>query len=148
LKLLNQAREAINKLETTPSYLFVYGTLRSNFDIQAKKDISDCLELIGNAEISGKLYDMGGYPAALPVGDDEKSHIRGEVFKINDSEKVFAALDVYEGSCYKRQQVNVHLPDGQNVDAWIYWYIASVDGKPRIKYKDYVEYLKNKNSFY
>ena len=53
-----------------------------------------------------------------------------------------------EGSAYQRKQVDVHMADGKTVAAWIYWYVDSVEGKPRIKYKDYVEYLKNKNSFY
>jgi len=135
-------------VNTATPYLFVYGTLRSNFDIYAKQHISGCMELVGTAEVRGRMYDMGDYPAAVPVTGEEESTIRGEVFLLRDPDKVFAALDSYEGDAYGRSEVDVMLPDGRQEKAWIYWYRNSVEGKELIQYKDYVEYLKNKNSVY
>jgi gamma-glutamylcyclotransferase (GGCT)/AIG2-like uncharacterized protein YtfP len=128
-----------------PSYLFVYGTLRTSIEIPVKEQIRGHVELIGEAEIKGKLYDMGGYPAAVPAGDGV---IKGEVLKITDAEKVFGALDTYEGYNYQRRQQEVTLPDGEKISAWVYWYVQSVEGKPTIEEKDYLEYLKQNKRVY
>lgn len=128
-----------------PSYLFVYGTLRTSIEIPVKEQIQGHVELIGEAEIKGNLYDMGGYPAAVPAEDGV---IKGEVLKITDPEKVFGALDTYEGYNYQRRQQEVTLPGGEKINAWVYWYVQSVEGKPRIEEKDYLEYLKQNKRVY
>ncbi|MGB8193045.1 MAG: gamma-glutamylcyclotransferase family protein [Chitinophagaceae bacterium] len=137
-------------------YLFVYGTLRTSIDVPVKQEIAGHLEKIGESQVPGKLYDMGGYPAAVPAGENENSFIKGEVLKVNEPEKVFAALDNYEGfytndpdrSTYLRKEEEVMLPDGTKVKAWVYWYNLSVEGKPRINFKDYLEYLESINKVY
>jgi gamma-glutamylcyclotransferase (GGCT)/AIG2-like uncharacterized protein YtfP len=133
-----------------PYYLFVYGTLRKGFDLPLQKRISRDIEWLGPSEIRGKLYDIGKYPAALPAGKNEKSVIRGEVIKINDPAKVMKLLDRYEGydpkklrnSEYYREKESLVLQDGKKVEAWVYWYNFPVDGKKRIRHKDYLNYLK------
>lgn len=127
-----------------PSYLFVYGTLRTSIEIPVKEQIRGQVELVGEAEIKGQLYDMGGYPAAVP----EDGIIKGEVLKILDDEKVFGALDTYEGYNYQRGQQEVTLANGEKINAWVYWYVQSVEGKPRIEEKDYLEYLQQNKRVY
>jgi gamma-glutamylcyclotransferase (GGCT)/AIG2-like uncharacterized protein YtfP len=127
-----------------PSYLFVYGTLRTSIEIPVKEQIRGQLELVGEAEIKGQLYDMGGYPAAVPEG----GVIKGEVLKILDVEKVFNALDAYEGFSYQRKQEEVTLKNGDKLTAWIYWYKLPVEDKPRIEETDYLEYLKQNKRVY
>jgi gamma-glutamylcyclotransferase (GGCT)/AIG2-like uncharacterized protein YtfP len=126
-------------------YLFVYGTLRTAVNTPAKQQVMEHLELIGETEIRGKLYDMGDYPTAVP---DEDGTIRGEILKVNDPEKVFGVLDRYEGSAYERGQIRVTLPDGSEADAWIYWYKLPVEGKTLIKNKSYLDYLNNRDNVY
>ena len=63
---------------------------------------------------------------------DEDSRVWGEVFELNDSPTVLAALDEIEGyspedpdtSLYLRRRVRVHLDDDTTADAWVYFYNA------------------------
>lgn len=135
-------------METQPSYLFVYGTLRSKVDIPVKTEIGKSWELLGESEIKGKLYDMGDYPALVPAGPGEDSTVKGEVYLVHDPAKVFGLLDRYEGYAYSRKQETVSLPDGAQVQAWVYWYVQSVEGKTLIKNRDYIEYRDNKGGVY
>lgn len=136
-------------METQHSYLFVYGTLRSKVDVPLKTEIAKSWELIGESEIKGKLYDMGDYPAAVPAGENEDSFIKGEVYLVHDPVKVFGVLDSYEGAAYSRKQEAVTLPDGRQVQAWVYWYIQPIEGKLLIENKDYIAYLnENKGRVY
>jgi gamma-glutamylcyclotransferase (GGCT)/AIG2-like uncharacterized protein YtfP len=128
-------------------YLFAYGTLRSS-NAPVMKQVEQKLEFVGEAEIRGKLYDMGDYPAACPAGENENSVIHGEVFRVTDPEEVFSALDGYEGSAYSRKEEEVTLPDGAKAKAFVYWYTLPVNEKQRIKHKDYLEYLKEKRNIY
>jgi gamma-glutamylcyclotransferase (GGCT)/AIG2-like uncharacterized protein YtfP len=135
-----------------PSYLFVYGTLRKGVNNQVKEEIINDVEWIGETEIPGRMYDIGRYPGAVPLTNNERGVIRGEIIKIMYPERVFKLLDHYEGynpeeldrSEYYRAKEKINLEDGQEIDAWVYWYNFSVDGKKRIESSDYLDYLKNK----
>ena len=72
-------------------YLFVYGTLRKGVELPINKQIQKDLEWIGQAEIKGKLFDIGDYPGAKQINSDEESFIKGDIFKILDKKvlKVF-----------------------------------------------------------
>ena len=129
---------------TQPTYLFVYGTLRSKVEIPVKQEIGQRWQVIGETEIKGSLYDMGDYPAAV----QGSGTIKGEVYLIKEPEAVFGILDKYEGEAYKRQLENIVLPDGNNVQAWVYWYIKPVDGKILIGDKDYLAYREKKGRVY
>ena len=83
-------------INSQQNYLFVYGTLRKEFDLELSKEIEEDIVYIGNAAINGELYDIGEYPAALP-SDDKNSKILGEIYKVNHPRKIFKLLDEYEG---------------------------------------------------
>lgn len=57
-------------INETNGQLFVYGTLRSGFQSPAYSYISRYFTLIGEAKVKGRLYDLGDYPAAVPVEED------------------------------------------------------------------------------
>jgi gamma-glutamylcyclotransferase (GGCT)/AIG2-like uncharacterized protein YtfP len=80
-----------------PCYLFAYGTLRKEFEWPVNKKIARFIEWIGDGEISGKLYDMGDYPAAIPDKENERNVISGAIMKINQPAIVLKMLDDYEG---------------------------------------------------
>jgi gamma-glutamylcyclotransferase (GGCT)/AIG2-like uncharacterized protein YtfP len=133
-------------------YLFVYGSLRSGFPGEAYEYISRYFDLRGIAKVKGLLYDMGEYPAAIPVHDDH--FIRGELYEIKrpvEFDWAFAQLDDYEGlhveqgeePLYRRDLVGALLND-QTITAWIYWYNGDVSGKPVIKSGDVLQYLREK----
>ena len=134
------------------NHLFVYGSLRSGFRSPAYEYISRYFDLVGEAKVKGALYDMGAYPAALPV--QENGFVLGELYIIKkESEFAWAIgqLDDYEGvtvesdevQLFRREVIGVHI-NGKTTDAWIYWYNSDVSGKPVIASGDMLEYLKKK----
>ena len=136
----------------SPNRLFVYGSLRSGFRSPAYEYISRYFNLIGEGKVGGKLYDMGSYPAGLP--SDDGSYIIGELYAIrNEDEFAWAIgqLDDYEGvtvdfdevQLYHRGKCQVKI-NGQEKEAWIYWYHGPVEGREVIPSGDILEYLKTK----
>lgn len=132
--------------------LFVYGSLRSGFQSPAYDYISRYFDLVGPATVQGKLFDMGEYPAAIPVSDN--FHIVGELYRIrNESEFSWAIcqLDDYEGvfvesheqPLYRREICQVSM-NNESVPAWIYWYNGEITDRPLIESGDTLAYLKNK----
>jgi gamma-glutamylcyclotransferase (GGCT)/AIG2-like uncharacterized protein YtfP len=137
-----------------PHYLFVYGTLRTGFNHPVNREIMNDVEWMGESAIRGKLYDIGKYPGALRATDSKQVFIKGEVLRIKYPKKVLRILDQYEGfdpelpgkSEYYRDQELVRLADGKEIKAWVYWYNFPVEGKRRIRHRDYLDYLKKKKS--
>ena len=132
--------------------LFVYGSLRSGFRSPVYEYISRFFTLVGEAKAKGKLYDLGDYPAAIPVSEDY--FILGELYTIKNEQEfswAMAQLDDYEGlnveaneeRLYQRKITDVFIND-LVTPAWVYWYIGDVTGKPVIASGDILEYLNNK----
>ena len=128
-------------------FVFFYGTLMAGFDRRRRAGIDSKLTYRGRGSISGSLFDLGIYPAAIP---DPDGIVWGEVYEMADSEAVLAALDDIEGyriddpdkSLYARDQAEVTLPDGSNAKAWVYFYNAPLGRAPRIASGDYLEHTK------
>jgi gamma-glutamylcyclotransferase (GGCT)/AIG2-like uncharacterized protein YtfP len=127
--------------------VFFYGTLRTGFNRTTRAGLDDFLKFTGHGWISGKLFDLGIYPAAVPAPD---SKVWGEVFEIVDAPKVLAALDRIEGyrpgeperSLYTRVQVPATIEDGRTEQVWVYFYNAPLGRAPRIASGDYIQHLK------
>lgn len=128
--------------------LFVYGSLLSGFHHPAYTYISRYFTLIGPAKVQGKLFDMGEYPAAVPVNED--SWIVGELYQLNNKEEfdwAMSQLDDYEGvfpdageqPLYRREPVNVVINEKDTL-AWIYWYNRDVGDKPPIASGSVLQY--------
>ncbi|HWB92736.1 MAG TPA: gamma-glutamylcyclotransferase family protein [Puia sp.] len=131
-------------------YLFVYGTLRKGYDLKLKSKVSGDMQYVGQGKVGASLYDIGRYPGAVrsAAGDE----VIGDVFLVTDPERVLRILDKYEGiaadgrpSEFVRKRNRVRLRSGKQVTAWVYWYNFDPSKKVRIKQKDYLNYLKNKN---
>jgi gamma-glutamylcyclotransferase (GGCT)/AIG2-like uncharacterized protein YtfP len=133
-------------------HLFVYGSLRSGFHSPAYEYISRYFNLEGDAKVKGKLYDLGEYPAAIPVDTDD--FIIGELYVIKDQSEyswAIGQLDDYEGvnveegetQLYRREEADIYIND-KIVKAWIYWYNGDVTGKPLVGSGDILDYLKKK----
>jgi gamma-glutamylcyclotransferase (GGCT)/AIG2-like uncharacterized protein YtfP len=132
--------------------LFVYGSLRSGFRSPAYEYISRYFDLIGEAKVKGRLYDLGDYPAAKP--SNENTYIIGELYRIRN-EKEFSwaigQLDDYEGvnvafdetPLYVRDVAEVHI-ENTMIPAWIYWYQGDVENKPVISSGDVLQYKEQK----
>lgn len=139
-------------------YLFVYGTLRKNYDLKLKDRVKDQLRYVGQAKVGAAMYDLGRYPGA--VRSNKGPEVIGDVFLLTDADKVLRILDKYEGipeeggkgnakqsagSEFVRKKGKVRLRSGQEVNAWIYWYNLDPTDKIKIRYKNYLNYLKNKS---
>jgi gamma-glutamylcyclotransferase (GGCT)/AIG2-like uncharacterized protein YtfP len=105
--------------------LFVYGTLRSEFDNQYARLLRSSAELIGPATMPGSIYRVEHYPAYRPVPAAE---VRGELYRLGDPETTLRALDEYEGDDYERVVI------GQ---AWIYQYRWPLPEADRIASGDF-----------
>jgi gamma-glutamylcyclotransferase (GGCT)/AIG2-like uncharacterized protein YtfP len=105
-------------------YLFVYGTLRSEFPHPLSRRLKAQAKLIGKGSTPGALYDFGWYPGAK-FDADARSRVLGEVFSLENAERLLAELDHYErtaepGNAFRRVPVKVRLDRGGTVDAWSY----------------------------
>lgn len=139
--------------DQTNGQLFVYGTLRSGFQNPAYAYISRYFTLAGPAKVKGRLYDLGEYPAAIPVEEDY--FIIGELYKINHPDELpwaLAQLDDYEGvnaeegktPLYTRKETVIYSNDTTTV-AWVYWYAGPITNEPPIASGDILEYIQQKN---
>ena len=78
-------------------YLFVYGTLRSEFPHPLARRLQAQAKFIGKGSTPGALYDFGWYPGAR-FDPHARTHVIGEVFSIKNAERLLAELDHYEGT--------------------------------------------------
>jgi len=130
-----------------PTLVFFYGTLMTPFNRAARRRVDDDLAYAGRGSISGLLFDLGIYPAAVPAAD---SQVWGEVFEMSHPTIVLQALDELEGfraaepesSLSTRMLTPVTLEDGRVVEAWAYFYNAPLGRAERIYSGDYLEHLK------
>jgi gamma-glutamylcyclotransferase (GGCT)/AIG2-like uncharacterized protein YtfP len=133
--------------------LFVYGSLRSGFQHAAYQYMAKYFQLLGQATVKGKLYDMGDYPVALPT--TEEKFLQGELYilnEANDLSYVIGQLDDYEGlyaeegetTLYKRELATVFC-NSQSSTAWIYWFNGSVNNLQEIESGDVLEFMRQKN---
>lgn len=128
-------------------HVFFYGTLMAPFNRPGRQRITSKLTFKGRGTIRAALFDLGIYPAAIPV--DDNSTVWGEVYETSEAAAVLAVLDEIEGyrpaepdrSLYTRATVDVTLEDGRVEKAWSYFYNAPLGGAERITSGDYLEHL-------
>ena len=88
--------------------MFVYGTLRSEFDNPYAKLLRSQAELIGPAVVPGSIFRVAHYPGYRPA---PAGTVHGELYRLRDAPATLALLDEYEGIEYERVLVG---------DSWIY----------------------------
>jgi gamma-glutamylcyclotransferase (GGCT)/AIG2-like uncharacterized protein YtfP len=127
--------------------VFFYGTLMAGFDRRRRADLDTRMAFVGRGSIEATLFDLGLFPAAVPA---RGSHVRGEVYEVEDDPAVMARLDEIEGyrvsepdtSLYTRLIVPVTLDNGGVERAWVYFYNAPLGQADRIVSGDYLEHLR------
>lgn len=139
--------DALKKSSIWQNHLFVYGTLRHDFDGQRHPFLLKGCDYLGEAYFNGKLYDLGAFPGAVP-SDNPSDRVKGEVYRLHQPERILAALDEYEGALgedplYRGELVDITLENGKSIKAWIYIFNGDVSGFHRIEPGDYVQYLKH-----
>lgn len=105
--------------------LFVYGTLRSEFDNEYARMLRANADLIEKGTIAGSIFRVGPYSAYRPV---PKGAVRGELYRLHDPDQTLRLLDEYEGEDYRRIDV-----DG----VWIYQYKDQPPESARISSGDH-----------
>jgi gamma-glutamylcyclotransferase (GGCT)/AIG2-like uncharacterized protein YtfP len=105
--------------------LFVYGTLRSDFNNRYARLLRKDAVLVGPATVSGSIYRLSHYPAFRP---EPAGVVHGELYRLNQPAATLKALDDYEGSEYERVMLN---------GAWIYQYKLPLPESSRILSGDF-----------
>lgn len=120
--------------------LFVYGTLRPGREPAEIAGAVAKLRAAGEGFVSGALYDLGGYPGAVP-DPKAKSRITGTVMELPEDESVLERLDAYEGfdpeapekSEFVRVRQIVELTTGGALECWIYRYNRELQDASRVE---------------
>ena len=121
------------------TYLFVYGTLRSEMHDPLHRLLEKQAFFVGTGAFQGRLYDLGRYPGAVR-SRGKNDRVFGEIYRLSEPQRAFKILDAYEGRRFKRKRRTILQGDDQNITAWIYLYTGSVIGRPLIFSGDYVQY--------
>jgi len=110
--------------------LFVYGTLRSEFDNQYARMLRAHSELIGGATVTGSIFRVSDYPGYKP---DPPGVVHGEVYRLNGEERILADLDAWEAPDFQR--IAVRASNGEEV--WIYSFLGEPPLADRIASGDF-----------
>ncbi len=125
-------------------HLFVYGTLLSYFNNEVLSAVAELMQYEGKGKLKGRIFDLGAYPALI-TSANETNDVQGEVYQLASTQKVFAALDEYEGDEYRRELHLVQLEGGNEVRCWVYVYEPELDKNViQIVSGDYLAYIRNK----
>jgi gamma-glutamylcyclotransferase (GGCT)/AIG2-like uncharacterized protein YtfP len=124
------------------SLLATYGTLLRVFGRHTQLGVADRLTFVTRCRWSGRLYDLGPYPGAVP-GDET---IHGELFRLRDS-TAWSLLDRYEGfdpdheeaSLFVRRSVSLTVPADRI--AQVYWYNGPLSGHKQVSSGDWAAYV-------
>jgi pyruvate carboxylase len=115
------------KAEPQTDKLFVYGTLRRGYEPHSYLRRQSA-RFLDDGIISGRLYDLGEYPGAVPSKSPE-DEIRGELYELRNPKAHLRILDEVEEfdpqhpekSLFVRRPAEVRLTSGETVEAWVYF---------------------------
>ena len=124
--------------------LFVYGTLirgEPNFDVLTGGRELECAL---PATMTGRMVDLGCYPAVVREG---RGQVHGEFVRVRDLAGTLCRLDQLEGfhgydanSLYHRVTVRVDIGGSQSRDAWTYVLADSGGDHPVVASGNWREY--------
>src|SRR6185503_2336100 len=131
-----------------PRHLFIYGTLAPEIAPATIRPVVGRLSPEGPATVRGALYDLGPYPGL--VISERVGVVRGSVWLLPEDTRTLNELDRFEGydptdergSLFLRRKQIVTLPDGRQLECWLYLYNRSPGRAPRVTSGDYLDYLK------
>ena len=105
--------------------LFVYGTLRSEFDNRYARLLREEAGFLRRASMPGSIYRVEHYPAFRP---HPEGAVQGELYRLHTPEVTLAVLDEYEGEEFERVVVE---------GAWLYQYKGDPPEEARIASGDF-----------
>lgn len=120
-------------MNTSPGFLFTYGTLMQGFDNPFAQKLRDSSIYCGEGSFPGLLYRISWYPGAI-MDHEGRGRVYGEIYRIDDTAGLLPVLDEYEdvledktASLYIRKIVPITLKNGTNLDCWVYLYNQSLE---------------------
>lgn len=125
-------------------YLFVYGTLLKGSENMMSNYLKSKSTFLQEALMPGRLYKVDFYPGAV-YEPEESGMVLGELYQLNEPEKVLEVLDTYEGyyaddpdhSLFVREEVNVFAGDEQYA-CWAYLYHLPTEALTLIESGDFL----------
>lgn len=132
------------------SYLFVYGTLRSDITSILEELVHDQIIYKGKGKAFGfKIVKMRKYPGIM-IDESRERFVIGEVYRLLDAKKVIHILDSYERcnriksrSSYIRIKATICIRNRKLI-AWVYSCKNSIRRYTDIKFNDYKAYMRAK----
>ena len=111
-------------------------------------------KFVSSATLPGRLFDVGTYPA-LSLTAERGDTVTGDLYLLPRPFPILRKLDRYEGIGpglrkpyeYRRECVDVNLPDGTQQKAWVYVYARSIRGLRRIPGGDYPWWCRRKQGY-
>jgi gamma-glutamylcyclotransferase (GGCT)/AIG2-like uncharacterized protein YtfP len=127
--------------------LFIYGTLLPEYASDEIAGSVKRLVCVGEASVSGRLYDLGEYPGAV-LDPSAKTKVFGRVYELPNNTSTLRALDSYEEfypndldkSLFVRKQILVNLSSGERVPCWVYVYNRDPGAAPLLTDGNYKKY--------
>ncbi|MEK7323118.1 MAG: gamma-glutamylcyclotransferase family protein [Pseudomonadota bacterium] len=130
-------------------FVFFYGSLLTgtgnrHFDARLRGAVYHWSE----GYIQARLYDLGAYAAAV-TSSEKNDRVYGTVFRLRradfldriDHYKLYRP-DVHHHSEFIRRLTQITLlPARRAFTCWVYFYSATVAGRPRIRQGDYRGHL-------
>jgi gamma-glutamylcyclotransferase (GGCT)/AIG2-like uncharacterized protein YtfP len=113
-------------------YLFVYGTLRGEFDNPCAKKLRSEARSIGPASVRGSLFHVDRYPG---YRSEPGGTVSGELYLLTDPAGTLPVLDRYEGPEFRRVRVTVSTGH----EAWAYEYASEPRPSTRIESGDFLK---------
>ena len=110
-------------------FLFAYGTLQPGLIPPELATLMDGIPVIGRGSVPARLYDLGGYPAAV-LDPQSGTRIHGVLYNLPDDPVVLAQLDAYEEfdpaapdhSLFRRILYPVTIANNGELLCWVYVY--------------------------
>lgn len=118
-----------------PDSLFVYGSLRSEFDNAHARRLRGEADWLGPATVRGSIFFIGELQRYPGYRRDPDGIVRGELWRLRNAPQTLAALDDYEGPEYSRVEIDLETP---RTSAWIYLYTGAVLADKRIVSGDFL----------
>ncbi len=121
------------------AYLFVYGTLKKDFDNTGTRMLKKYADLVATGKINAVLYQVANYPGSV-ISHEPSAWVEGEVYLLNQNEAILNMLDEYEGfaphdpvhSEFIRSTIPIYLSDGRCLTGWVYLFNRPVSNLIRI----------------
>ena len=122
--------------------VFVYGTLRRG-GVRAMDELFPGAEFVGDARVSGRLYDLGDFPGLL-LDESGARQVVGEVYEVDD-ETLSRLDDIEAPSSYWRKRVEVSVGNRETA-CWVYEPDPKLyDFRVLIASGDWIGYAKTKS---